>query len=214
MNKGKARTTMPRTSDAAPFNTAREPDGTRDAQGRFQPGNDIARDRGVKMVIGRMVGRLTSEELGPLSPESEAIKEDTWRLLCASIRELGNPGSYVRRLLAHYAWHDTMAAFWRARELAVGPCTPEGIAADDRATEHDKRAERLSVTAQSIARAMLKSRPEAKQRWPGMVDDDESEEPIPPTLPSATSPEVGTHEEPCRVSIATPSANGAEDGAT
>lgn len=141
----KARPTLPRSSDLRPVQTDRAPDGSRSAGGRFAAGNTIARGRGWKRALVKMLGRNVDD------PIASAVAADAWRLYCATVRELPNDGPTVRGLVALQARHQALAAFWAAQTVAEGLATPEGIAAADQATKHGQRAERLVVTALDIA---------------------------------------------------------------
>lgn len=55
-SKGKARLTLPRSSDLTVPDTVGEPSGTRDAQGRFAAGNGVATGGKFKALIAQSFG--------------------------------------------------------------------------------------------------------------------------------------------------------------
>ena len=156
---GKARPTLPRPSDLAdqdPVTAAdavRERSAQRDASGRFASGNVVGRGRGWKRAIAKMLGRDVDD------PAAQAVADDAWRTYCATLRELPHDGAIVRGLAALHARHTAVGAFWAAHAAAVGLSTSEGKAADDQATKHGQRQERLAVTLLDASRAMAAARP-------------------------------------------------------
>ncbi len=153
---GKARPTLPRSSDlqAVPAPVG-EPSASRDAAGRFAPGNVVGRGKGWKRAIARLLGRDVSD------PVAVAVAHDAWTIFAACIRELPHDGPIVRGLVAQKARHDALAGFWAARAVEVGLTTDEGITAQTQATLHGQRAERLTVTALDVATKLAATRPRA-----------------------------------------------------
>ncbi len=165
---GKPSTRLPRAKGLRPAEgaaTARERRRSdRDEHGRASVGNTLAKGRGWKRAVDRMLGHDGAE----LTPTSAAVAEDAWRVLTATVRELPHDGPTVRGLAASLARHRALEAFWSARALAVGLDTPEGIAAQEHATKHGQRAERLAVTALDVARVLAahdRQRPQAQPWW-------------------------------------------------
>jgi hypothetical protein len=153
MCRDKARTTLPRASDLACV-AVRERDAWRDERGRLLPGNQLGRGRGWLMAVRRMVGRAEGDDV------AVAVANDAWRLFCASMREMPSDGPTVRSLVAMRCRHEALAAFWCARSAELGLATPEGIQAQEQATKHGQRAERLCVTALDVASKMAARRPD------------------------------------------------------
>jgi hypothetical protein len=142
---GKARPTLPRSSDLQPVGTVGDRHRGRDERGRVTTGNTLARDRGWRASIRKLLGRETTD------PIATVVAEDAWRIFSATIRELPSDGATVRGLVAAGARHQALAAFWNAQAIERGLATDEGVAAQEQATKHDTRAERLAVTALDIA---------------------------------------------------------------
>ena len=189
---GKARPTLPRASDlqAVPVtDAARERYGSRDNHGRFATGNVVGRGRGWKMVFARLLGRAIDD------PVAQQVADDAWRSYCAAIRELPSDGAIVRGLAALKGRHEALAAYWSAQAAGLGLATDPGIRAQDQATKHGQRVERLTVTLLDIATRLAKSGDTRGGLPPGMVWVDEPEpqklapEPT-PGAPASTEPEV------------------------
>lgn len=163
---GKARPTLPRSSDLAVPRTEREPDRSRDARGRALPGNDLAKGRGWKRAIGKMLGRDVGQGV------SAVVAEEAWKVLCGLLRELPHRGPTVRQLATLQARHVALAAYFGARAVELGLDSPAGEAADERATKHGQRAERLAVTALDVATRMAaadRAKPLDADAWAAMV---------------------------------------------
>lgn len=148
---GKARPTLPRASDLAAVPAVPERSRNHDERGRAVPGNDLGRGRGWKQALRKMLGRGASDS------EAIAVAEDAWRLFCGALRELPHDGQNVRSLVMRKARHEAMSAYWSAKASLLGLDSPEGIKAEERATEHGQRAERLTVTAIDVATRLAKS---------------------------------------------------------
>lgn len=169
---GKARPRLVRSSDLTPLTdtaTAEQPPRQRDASGRFASGNAVGIGRGAKAAVRRLLGRGTAID----DPEALAVARDADTLYCATLRELPSDGSTVRQLVALFARHTALAAYWSAKASTVGLGSDEGVAAADHATKHGTRAERLSVTMLDVSRTLAAKRdadapfdPLAKYRRP------------------------------------------------
>jgi hypothetical protein len=150
---GKARPTLPRSSDlVAVPDTVDDRIRNHAGDGRFPVGNSASRGRGWKRAISKMLGRGVDD----LDAVARAVSEDAWRLFIQTMRELPSDGAMVRARVTSMVRHQALEAFWGARAVAqLG--TPEGDLADDRASAHGQRAERLSVTALDIATRLAKA---------------------------------------------------------
>jgi len=158
LSHGKARPTLPRSSDLASVpQTVHEPSRGRDAQGRFTSANAAAIGRGAKAAVRRLLGR--GAELS--DPQARAVALDAERLFGATLRELPSDGPTVRQLVALYARHAALAAFWSAQASTVGLGSPEGIDAQEQATKHGTRAERLAVTMLDVATRIASAKPKS-----------------------------------------------------
>ena len=129
----------------ASLETVAERPSERQEGGRFGAGNQIARGRGWKTAIKKMLGR------GVADVAAEGVALDAWKIFCANVRELPNDGSIVRGLLMRKARHEALSAFWEHQASSLGLLTDEGIMAQGEALKHGQRAERLAVTAIDIA---------------------------------------------------------------
>jgi hypothetical protein len=149
---GKVRPRQVRSSDlqrlAAAASGAERPV-DRDSSGRFAPRNQAALGRGGKAAVRRLLGRSSNIT----DPEALAVARDADRLFLATLRELPGDGPTVRQLAALYARHVALASFWSARASAAGLGTDEGVTAQEHATKHGLRVERLAVTMLDVARA-------------------------------------------------------------
>lgn len=152
---GKARPTLPRASDLPDLHgTVAERPADRDATGRVGVGNKLALGRGWKRAIKRLAGA------GDLAdPVAATITADALRIMSATLAEMPHDGANVRALVANLARHEALAAYFARRAFELGLETTEGEAADQRATTHDQRAERLRVTAFDIAARLAKRKP-------------------------------------------------------
>jgi hypothetical protein len=143
---GRAHVQLPRSRDLPQLPAVAERTDVRDAQGRFGAGNEGGKGRGWKQAIRRMLGRDDAE----LSGVAASVANDAWRLYLAALKELPHTGTTVRALTARRARHEALEAFWSAQAIAkLG--TREGIEAEERATLHGQRAERLTVTSLDVA---------------------------------------------------------------
>lgn len=167
---GKARPTLPRSSDLAEVAADGDRPVNRDGAGRFAPGNVVGRGKGWKRACAKMLGRHDTD------PVAQAVSDDAWKLFSAAIREMPSDGATVRSLVAIKARHEALMAFWCTEAARVGLATPEGIAAQDQATKHGMRAERLAVSAIDIATRLARSKAkggDASSIW--MVEDNDEE---------------------------------------
>lgn len=157
---GKSRSELPRSRDLPAIESARDRNAFRGEHGRFGAGNGISRGRGWKRATLRLLGRDAALD----APEAARVVEDAYKIFRESLAELPHDGVTVRELVARKARHAALESFWSARAIAqIG--TPEGIEAEERATLHGQRAERLAVTALDIASRLVAARP-APATWP------------------------------------------------
>lgn len=179
---GRARPTLPRASDLPKLEAAPERHGKRDAHGRFAPGNDAGRGRGVKHAIARMLGRLVQDADGV----AMAVASDAVRLFNAKVKDLPSDGPVVRSQLALACQHEALNGFWLATAMKAGLATDEGIRAQELAMKHGARAERCMVTCLDLAGKLAAVRPRVPLPWPTApraveafddTDDDDDAEP-------------------------------------
>lgn len=113
--------------------------------GMFGLNNKAGVGKGWKKAIAGMMGRDATD------PQVQRVSDDTWRLFAAGIREMPHDGPTVRGMLALKCRHEALAAFWSVKAGEFGLTTPDGIAAQQQASQHGQRAERLAVTAIDIS---------------------------------------------------------------
>lgn len=153
VSHGKARPTLPRSGDlAAVVDADPERAGSRDGLGRFSSGNVVGRGRGWKRAIASMLGRAAAD------PIAQRVADDAWRVYAQSLRELPSDGAIVRGLAASRARHVALEGFWSARAVSLGLSGDDGLAAQEVATRHGQRAERLAVTLLDVASRLAKTR--------------------------------------------------------
>jgi hypothetical protein len=148
---GKARPTLPRSSDLA-ATPAADPTEGRLSGGRFGDGNRFGEGQRWKSSIKRLLGR------GATDSNTELLYRESLRLYMAVLRDMPHDGPAVRALAALQARHAAMAAHWTTRAVELGPETDEGLAAEDRASKHGQRVERLTVTMLDVARSLAQAR--------------------------------------------------------
>jgi hypothetical protein len=143
--QGKVRPELPRRRELHVVAAAPEAKEGRDASGKFAPGNGVARDRGWRTALGRVLGHeLTDASM-------RRVANDSWRLHGAIVKELPSDGVIVRGIVVTLAMHTACMGYWSALALDLGLSTAEGQAASERARIHGTRVERLSVTALDLA---------------------------------------------------------------
>lgn len=149
-SKGKVRPRQVRHSDLQampqePTDRARH----RDSAGRFTPGNPGGLGRGAIAPVRRMLGDVETTDT-----EARTVARDAARLFSVTLAELPNDGPTVRQLVALFARHTALGSFWTQRAAVAGLGTDEGIKAQEQATKHGQRAERVAVTMLDVARSL------------------------------------------------------------
>lgn len=153
---GKARPTLPRSSDLRVVETAPTPTEGRDPGGRFGAGNQIASGSRWRASIRKLLGK------GATNEQAEAVARQAFRLYCALLRELPSDGPSVRVLAALEARHAALAAYFTDRAAELGFDCDAGAAALEQATKHGTRAERLAVTCIDVATRFATAKPSKK----------------------------------------------------
>jgi hypothetical protein len=141
---GRARPTLPRSSDLTEPLTVGEPSDSRASDGRFAAGNQLATGRGWKHSIARSLGRDLAGEAGELGAEAYALYR-------AFLADLPCDCASVRSLVAQRARAAVLAARYARRAGEVGIDTADGATALDAAAKWDQRAERLAVTSLDVS---------------------------------------------------------------
>ena len=159
-NEGMARPRLPRADDLpavipAPSVTGGGAPGTnRDAAGRFQPGNQVASGRSLRLAVRRMLGSADA------SNETVAsVAQDAHRIYQAALQRLPDDSAPVCQLVALHARHAALAAFYSGRCAELGLLSPEALAMGALGVTHGQRAERTLVTALDVACRLAKGRP-------------------------------------------------------
>jgi len=141
---GKARPTLPRSSDLTDPHTECEPSGKRDARGRFAAGNDTATGRGWKAILRKHV-------TGALKGEAEPLAREAWQLYQSLLSELPCDSPGVRQLVAARARAAVLSARYALLAAERGYGTEDGDAALELSTKLCQRAERLAVTSLDLS---------------------------------------------------------------
>lgn len=168
---GKARSTLPRSSDLAPVDTVPDPSEGRAVAGRFAPGNRIAAGQRWKASVRKMLGR------GATSEQAVSIAREAWRMYLALLRGMPSDGPSVRLLVALQARHAVIAAYFTDRASELGLDTAAGASALDQASRHGQRVERLAVTSLDVA-TKLKGTRRGRDLDPWFVPDGAAPAPL------------------------------------
>lgn len=173
---GKARTTLPRSSDLKAVDSVPAPTEGRTAGGRFAPGNGISRDNAARHHVRRLLGPAANDKtISEIQSASQSLYSSLMRSMpCQAVQ--------VRSLVALQARHTALCAYWTEYAVRVGLDSEDGIAALERASKDGARAERLAVTSLDVATKLAKTAPKAKAWWL---------EPLPPPPTTESSSEVG-----------------------
>jgi hypothetical protein len=142
---GRARPTLPRSSDLRVVQSERNPTDGRAAGGRFAPGNRISEGARWKASVKRLLGRSGDTDA------TEMVGRDAWKIYLATLRALPNDAAPVRSLVALHARHVAVAGYFTNKAAEVGLDTDRGLAFLEIASHHGQRAERTAVTAIDIS---------------------------------------------------------------
>jgi hypothetical protein len=143
-SKGRARPTLPRSSDLAVPEAGEKRAGGRDENGRFAAKNPWGAGARWRHLIADGLGRELPGEAGELGREAH-------RLYRALLDDLPVDCPSVRSLVAQRARAATLASRYARLGAERGLDTAEGAEALDRAQKWDMRAERLAVTSLDVA---------------------------------------------------------------
>lgn len=152
---GKARPTLPRSSDLSEVQTVREPTEGRGDGGRFAAGNRIAIGAKWKASVKKLLGRTGDDSA------TEVVGRDSWKIYLATLRAMPSDAAPVRSLVALHARHVAVAGYFTNRAAEVGLDTKEGLAFLEIASHHGQRAERTAVTALDVATKLAASQARA-----------------------------------------------------
>jgi len=147
---GKARPSLPRASDLNPVESAGKPTDGRAPDGRFAAGNRAS-------VAARFTHTIR-KALGTKGATGDAliVARDARRVFGHVLASLPSDAAPVRALLAVYARHQALHAYYSNRAEEMGLDTTEGLALLVVADRQSQRAERVLVTAHDLARVHAK----------------------------------------------------------
>lgn len=143
---GKARPTLPRSSDARRADTDAKPTDARGPHGHFAAGNRTALGAGLIHTTKKCMGdKDAAGELG-------IVARDARRVAAHVLRSFPSDAAPVRVLVSIHARHVALHAYYTHRAELAGLDTPEGLKFLAVADNQSKRAERTLVSAQDMAR--------------------------------------------------------------
>ena len=157
----KVRPTLVRASDLQPAESDRKPTDGRGSHGHFAAGNRLA--------AGARFTHTVRKALGSKSATGEAmiVARDARRVFGHVLGSLPSDAPPVRALLAVYARHQALHAYYTLKAEALGLDTEAGLALLAVADRQSQRAERVLVTCHDLARVHAEARaddPEAFRR--------------------------------------------------
>jgi hypothetical protein len=143
---GKARPALVRASDLVPTETDGKPSDGRAPDGRFSAGNRAS-------VAARFTHTIR-KALGTKGATGEAliVARDARRVFGHVLASLPSDAPPVRALLAVYARHQALHAYYSNRAEELGLDSEAGLALLVVADRQSQRAERVLVTCHDLAR--------------------------------------------------------------
>ena len=144
---GKARPSLTRASDLlTPVEAADNPTADRAGHGHFAAGN--------RLGLGARFTATIKKSLGSDAATGAAlvVARDARRVFGHVLRSLPSDAPPVRALLAVYARHQALHAYYANRAEALGLDTPLGLKLLEVADRQSQRAERVLVTCHDLAR--------------------------------------------------------------
>jgi hypothetical protein len=152
---GKARPSLVRASDLEPAKTDAKPTEGRDRHGHFAAGNRTGVAARFTHTIRKALG--SSESKGA----ALVVSRDARRVFGHVLASLPSDAPPVRALLAVYARHQALHAFYTLKAEALGLDTEAGLAMLAVADRQSQRAERVLVTCHDLARVHAESKARA-----------------------------------------------------
>ena len=143
---GKARPTLVRADDLKATDAAPKPREGRTAGGHFAAGNPIGRGARFTHTIRKALGAKAA------TGEALVVARDARRVFGHVLAALPSDAAPVRALLAVYARHQALNAYYTAKAEAAGLDTPKGLELLQVADRQSQRAERVLVTCHDLAR--------------------------------------------------------------
>ncbi|MDP9001758.1 MAG: hypothetical protein M3O46_16795 [Myxococcota bacterium] len=143
---GKARPTLPRATDLRPTESANKPTVGRDRHGHFAAGNRTGLAARFTHTIRKALGSKAA------NGEALVVARDARRVFGHVLASLPSDAAPVRALLAVYARHQALHAYYTTLAEAAGLDTERGLELLAVADRQSQRAERVLVTCHDIAR--------------------------------------------------------------
>jgi hypothetical protein len=144
---GKARPSLVRASDlTSPSKTDAKPSEGRAPDGRFSAGNRAAHAARFTHTIRKALGTKAA------TGEALVVARDARRVFGHVLAALPSDAPPVRALLAVYARHQALHAYYTTKAEALGLDTEAGLALLVVADRQSQRAERVLVTCHDLAR--------------------------------------------------------------
>lgn len=157
---GKARPTLPRSSDLASPEADAKPTDERSTHGHFAAGNRTGLDARFKATVKRALGNKAS------SGEVRAVYRDALRVFSTTLRSLPSDAGPVRTLCALHARHVALNGYFTAKAEEAGLDSMAGARLLEIADRQSQRAERVLVTAMDVAKTCAEvSAKNTKPAW-------------------------------------------------
>jgi hypothetical protein len=166
---GKARPSLTRASDLVASETVDKPTVPRAAGGRFAVGNRDAVNARFTHTVRKALGSKAA------TGEALIVARDARRVFGQVLAALPSDAAPVRALLAVYARHAALNAYFTLKAEAAGLDTEAGLALLVVADRQSQRAERTLVTVHDLARVHAvsgKGGVQALPPWMQLVPDD------------------------------------------
>lgn len=155
---GKPRVTGPRPSDLGTVPTGRDRSRNHGADGRFQPGNDAARDRGAKRALTAPLRaartRLREAVEGQDPDEADALLGAAMAVYASARAELGSNSTFVAAPCVTFATESVLAGYFTTLAAKAGFCTEQGAAYLKLAHDCETHAQRAMTSALAAAKAL------------------------------------------------------------
>jgi hypothetical protein len=184
VSHGKVRPTLPRASDLEAPEAEAKPTAGRGAHGHFAGANRIGLEARFVHTVRKALGS------GDATGAALVVARDARRVFAHVLRSLPSDAAPVRALLAVYARHQALHAYFTLKAEATGLDTPKGLSLLAVADRQSQRAERTLVTCHDLARvhADLAKKPGAGGKlapwYRDVPDDDTKATPAPPKEPT------------------------------
>lgn len=170
---GKPRLTAPRPSDLGTVATGAERDRNHGADGRFQPGNDAARDktarRALTAPLRAAVARVRAAAEGEVPTVADALLADAMAVYSSSRRELGTRSTLVLSSLAVHASESVLAGHYLRRAAELGLETKHGAALVEMAHRCETQAARAMTAALAATRVLSERPPRRRNQTPSWL---------------------------------------------